>query len=121
MKICPCGSNFIFTDCCAPLIRGTGFPDTAEDLMRSRYTAFTLKNWLYLVITSHPEEKKELAKDEEIIKILAKIEVLYILDIYAAGEKSISNINSKNKARIKNSEYKTELSKQENKLKKEVF
>ena len=62
MKICPCGSNFTFTDCCAPLIRGTGFPDTAEDLMRSRYTAFTLKNWEYLVITSHPEEKKEMAK-----------------------------------------------------------
>ena len=62
MKNCPCGSNFPFTDCCAPLIRGTGFADTAEDLMRSRYTAFTLKNWEYLVITSHPEEKKEIAK-----------------------------------------------------------
>ena len=60
MKNCPCGSNFPFTDCCAPLIRGTGFADTAEDLMRSRYTAFTLKNWEYLVLTSHPEEKKEM-------------------------------------------------------------
>ena len=61
MKNCPCGSNFPYTDCCAPLIRGTGFPDTAEDLMRSRYTAFTQKNWEYLVITSHPEEKKGIA------------------------------------------------------------
>ena len=34
--------------------------------------------------------------------------------------KFVRNMNSKNKARIKNSEYKTELSKQENKLKKEV-
>jgi len=62
MKDCPCGSNFPFTDCCGPLIRGTSYPDTAEDLMRSRYTAFTQKNWEYLVITSHPEEKKEMAK-----------------------------------------------------------
>jgi len=62
MKDCPCGSNSPFTDCCGPLIRGTGYPDTAEDLMRSRYTAFTQKNWEYLVITSHPEEKKEMAK-----------------------------------------------------------
>ena len=30
--------------------------------MRSRYTAFVQKNWEYLVITSHPEEKKEMAK-----------------------------------------------------------
>jgi SEC-C motif domain protein len=62
MKDCPCGSNSPLTDCCAPLIWGSGFPDTAEDLMRSRYTAFTQKNWEYLVITSHPEEKKEMAK-----------------------------------------------------------
>jgi SEC-C motif domain protein len=62
MKECPCGSNFLFTDCCGPLIRGNGFPDTAEDLMRSRYTAFTQKNWEYLVTTSHPQEKKEMAR-----------------------------------------------------------
>jgi len=30
--------------------------------MRSRYTAFTQKNWEYLVLTSHPEEKKEMAR-----------------------------------------------------------
>ena len=62
MKECPCGSNFTYTDCCGPLIRGTGFADTAEDLMRSRYTAFTENNWEYLVLTSHPQEKKEMAQ-----------------------------------------------------------
>ena len=61
MKDCPCGSNFPYTDCCGPLIRGTSFADTAEDLMRSRYTAFTENNWEYLVLTSHPKEKKEMA------------------------------------------------------------
>ncbi len=61
MKDCPCGSNFPYTDCCGPLIRGVGFADNAEDLMRSRYTAFTENNWEYLVLTSHPEEKKEMA------------------------------------------------------------
>ena len=64
MKECPCGSNFPYTDCCGTLIRGTGFADTAEDLMRSRYTAFTENNWEYLVLTSHPEEKKEMARLE---------------------------------------------------------
>ena len=64
MKDCPCGSNFPYTDCCGPLIRGTSFADTAEDLMRSRYTAFTENNWEYLVLTSHPKEKKEMARLE---------------------------------------------------------
>ena len=64
MKDCPCGSDFPYTDCCGPLIRGTGFADTAEDLMRSRYTAFAKQNWEYLVLTSHPEEKKQMARLE---------------------------------------------------------
>ena len=64
MKDCPCGSDFPYIDCCGPLIRGTGFADTAEDLMRSRYTAFANQNWEYLVLTSHPEEKKEMARLE---------------------------------------------------------
>ena len=41
----------------------------------------------------------------EFIKILSKIKVLYILDIYSAGEKPIVNINSKilaKKIRMKN-------------------
>ena len=71
MKDCPCGSDFPYTDCCGPLIRGTGFADTAEDLMRSRYTAFAKQNWEYLVLTSHPEEKKEMAS--ELIDILFTI------------------------------------------------
>ncbi|SVD70987.1 uncharacterized protein METZ01_LOCUS423841, partial [marine metagenome] len=39
MKYCPCGTEFPYTDCCGPLIRGASPADTAEDLMRSRFTA----------------------------------------------------------------------------------
>ena len=80
MKDCPCGSNFPYTDCCGPLIRGVGFADTAEDLMRSRYTAFAENNWEYLVLTSHPEEKKEMAKLESALldqeALWKKLEIL---------------------------------------------
>jgi SEC-C motif-containing protein len=87
MKDCPCGSNFPFTDCCAPLIRGTGFPDTAEDLMRSRYTAFTHGNWEYLVLTSHPEEKKEMARlGPELIADGVVWQKLEILGTRAGGQ-----------------------------------
>jgi len=33
---------------------------------------------------------------QDFIKVLNKIDILYLLDIYPAGEKSIKNINSKN-------------------------
>ena len=87
MKDCPCGSDFPFTDCCGPLIRGTGFPDTAEDLMRSRYTAFAQKNWEYLVITSHPEEKKEMAKlGPDLVEDGVVWKKLEIVDTRAGGQ-----------------------------------
>jgi SEC-C motif-containing protein len=57
MDDCPCGSNFPYTDCCGPLVRETSFADTAEDLMRSRFTAYATKNWSYLVNTLHPDEQ----------------------------------------------------------------
>tara|TARA_B100000686_G_C16794370_1_gene981199 strand:- start:1690 stop:2160 length:471 start_codon:yes stop_codon:yes gene_type:complete len=39
------------------LIRGVISADTAEDLMRSRYSAFALSEWDYLEQTLHPTER----------------------------------------------------------------
>jgi SEC-C motif-containing protein len=36
---CPCGSGKTFAECCAPVIAGTIRPETAERLMRARFTA----------------------------------------------------------------------------------
>ena len=57
MKDCPCGTGFPYTDCCGPLIRRVGHADTAEDLMRSRFTAFSLGHWSYLENSLHPDER----------------------------------------------------------------
>lgn len=51
MKDCPCGLDSPYTDCCGRLIRGGGYADTAEDLMRARYTAFVMEEWKFLVNT----------------------------------------------------------------------
>ena len=51
--------GFTYTDCCGPLIRSVGVADTAEDLMRSRYTAYTKKNWDYLIQTTRSEERPD--------------------------------------------------------------
>lgn len=47
MAICPCGSGRDFAECCGPLIAGEP-AETAEALMRSRYTAFTLVDLDYI-------------------------------------------------------------------------
>ena len=50
---CPCGTNKKYTVCCAPYLEGAAIAPTAEILMRSRYTAYTLVRELYLLATWH--------------------------------------------------------------------
>jgi SEC-C motif-containing protein len=45
---CPCGTGRKFDDCCAPLLAGTRRPATAEELMRSRFTAHVGRDYRYL-------------------------------------------------------------------------
>jgi SEC-C motif domain protein len=52
--ICPCGSAKEFTSCCQLLIDG-GAAAGPEDLMRSRYTAFVMKNLDYIAATTDPQ------------------------------------------------------------------
>jgi SEC-C motif-containing protein len=54
---CPCGAGLPFPECCGPLHDGTRTAATAEQLMRSRYSAFALRNAEYLVQTWHPRTR----------------------------------------------------------------
>lgn len=54
---CPCGSVENFEKCCEPFLTGKALPETAEQLMRSRYTAFTCKDIDYLKKTLAPESR----------------------------------------------------------------
>ena len=55
--LCPCQSGKRFADCCAPLLTGELSADNAEALMRSRYTAFTLRDEAYLLRSWHPSTR----------------------------------------------------------------
>jgi SEC-C motif domain protein len=55
--LCPCGSNKPYTDCCARYLEGNEPAPTAEALMRSRYTAYTLSREDYLLATWHPSTR----------------------------------------------------------------
>lgn len=50
---CPCGTDQRYIDCCGRFLENAETPDTAEILMRSRYTAYTLKRENYLLTTWH--------------------------------------------------------------------
>jgi SEC-C motif-containing protein len=63
---CPCGSGRAFGACCGPALAGARPAPTAEALMRSRYTAFTLRDIAYLLASWHPSTRPEkLALDEQ--------------------------------------------------------
>ena len=46
--LCHCRSEKQFQQCCKPFISGKTKPNTAEELMRSRYTAFCINNLTYI-------------------------------------------------------------------------
>lgn len=58
-SLCPCGSGQTYEQCCGLFISGAQFPETAEQLMRSRYTAFHNGNLPYLLETLHPSKHSE--------------------------------------------------------------
>ena len=56
---CPCGSDRPFLECCGPLLAGEEQAATAEQLMRSRYTAYVKSDEHYLNKTWHPSTRPE--------------------------------------------------------------
>jgi SEC-C motif-containing protein len=53
---CPCGGAS-FATCCGPYLAGAAVPESAATLMRSRYTAYTLRDEPYLLSTWHPSTR----------------------------------------------------------------
>lgn len=51
MKSCPCGTTKTYLNCCGLFISGKQVPMTPEELMRSRYTAYTKAKIHYIVDT----------------------------------------------------------------------
>jgi len=54
---CPCGSMDGYAGCCARYIENGETAPTAEALMRSRYSAYTLHRVDYLLATWHPSTR----------------------------------------------------------------
>ena len=55
---CPCCSQKSYDNCCKPFHTKEKFPATAEELMRSRFSAFAIPNGEYLMETTLPSKRK---------------------------------------------------------------
>lgn len=61
---CPCGSENQLADCCLPIIQGKRRAETAEQLLRARYSAFTRGDVDFIMATHHSKTRGELKRDE---------------------------------------------------------
>jgi len=56
-SLCPCKSRETYAACCEPFHLGRAKPETALQLMRSRYSAYFFRLVDYLVTTTHPDTR----------------------------------------------------------------
>jgi SEC-C motif-containing protein len=59
MDVCPCGSQAAYDSCCGPLIKGERPALTAEQLMRSRYSAYVKQEMAYILASLHPDHRND--------------------------------------------------------------
>jgi len=55
MSNCPCGSDQEYSTCCEPIIIGTKPAETAEQLMRARYSAHVTVEVDFIYASTHPD------------------------------------------------------------------
>jgi SEC-C motif-containing protein len=63
---CPCNNTTSYQACCQALHDGELIASSAEQLMRSRYSAFARGNIAYLIASLHPDNRQ--ADDETILR-----------------------------------------------------
>ncbi len=121
-QICPCGSRKKYQYCCGLYLSGKEDPETAEKLMRSRYTAFCQGNIDYLIATHHPDrrtknERQKIAnsiknttwlglniidtrpgkKHDAITQCLAESEIAYVEFVAIFKVKEIQQLHERSK------------------------
>ena len=59
-QTCPCGSGRPFAECCEPVINGIRESETAEELLRARYSAFVKGAIDFIVASTHTSTRKDI-------------------------------------------------------------
>jgi len=85
--ICHCDSSLNYSNCCEPFHNGSQLAPTAKTLMRSRYSAYVLKNADYLLSTWYKSTRpKSLCFSQENV-IWQNLEILQTKKGSAKDEK----------------------------------
>lgn len=79
MDICPCGSQNKFSECCEPVINGTVPAQTAEKLMRARYSAYATTAVDFILTSTIDEKRNEC--DEKAIRTWSEQSTWHKLEI----------------------------------------
>lgn len=58
MIICPCGSGRTYSECCEQIITGGRSAETAEQLMRARYSAYVFAEMDFVFESTHPDHRQ---------------------------------------------------------------
>ena len=61
---CPCKSGKTFGECCGPIIAGDAKAETAEALMRARYTSYVTGDVRFLKTSATEEVQKEFSEED---------------------------------------------------------
>ncbi|WP_199612041.1 YchJ family protein [Flocculibacter collagenilyticus] len=89
MTLCPCCSEKPFENCCGPIIEGKSKAHSPEQLMRSRFTAYTLCNSNYIFQTYSKQSQLDNTVDD--IDAWAKQVEFIKLDITNSDDIALNN------------------------------
>lgn len=87
---CPCGSDKNYSSCCGLFHSGKAQAATAEELMRSRYSAFVKNDMTYLQQTTDPQTLGSI--DEDANREWAERAQFKKLEILSAEEKGTKGV-----------------------------
>ena len=63
MAECYCGSGKNYEECCEPVIKGAKTAETAEELMRARYSAFAAHEIDFIMDTVVPNQSDNMSRE----------------------------------------------------------
>jgi SEC-C motif-containing protein len=75
-RVCPCGSNQLYAQCCGRFHSGAAAAPTAEALMRSRFSAYARRDADYILRTWHPTTRPRRLEFEPDLR-WTRLEVRY--------------------------------------------
>ncbi|MGX9461665.1 YchJ family protein [Shewanella sp. A14] len=64
INLCPCGSHQLYPHCCQPFHLNAATAESVEQLMRSRYCAFVVGEFDYLMTTHHPQHRQGMTVEQ---------------------------------------------------------